>query len=428
MFISASNFSIAPTGASTLDRFFTAPPAAAAATAAPATASAARASSGALDNIEQQQHQHQQQDRGEQLVGGAQRTTSSSGLAPTGGPKRPAAAGRGALGRQSKTARTGSTQRGDLRAFFAAAAATAPAPAPAPAAATQPAQAAAAATATAVTAGSGSAGTSLLGAEAGVQQQSMDSEVLSSSQDLTDVDSDAVCSPHTWPVAAGASCPAVPSDGQATLPGNPEPGTAAVAGASPQHGDPAPRTLPSSAVVIAAAQHSRSGEVHLSSGAVDFLSVGPAPDSSGPATAALTAASLPVTQQGGVQQQQQEQQFGDQQQLQQQPHACHQQQQPQEQQQLCSQRPQHPVSSPGSGWASQQLALADLDPEVMAALPWDIQMEVQQQLRSNRLSTSSRGRASSRQGSTRGGRSSGAGARGRPAGPSIARFLKSSKK
>jgi hypothetical protein len=35
-------------------------------------------------------------------------------------------------------------------------------------------------------------------------------------------------------------------------------------------------------------------------------------------------------------------------------------------------------------WAQQPMRLSDMDPEVLASLPWDIQLEVQQQLRANR--------------------------------------------
>jgi hypothetical protein len=44
-----------------------------------------------------------------------------------------------------------------------------------------------------------------------------------------------------------------------------------------------------------------------------------------------------------------------------------------------------PAQQRNSGaWAQQPMRLSDIDPDVLASLPWDVQLEVQQQLRANR--------------------------------------------
>jgi hypothetical protein len=77
------------------------------------------------------------------------------------------------------------------------------------------------------------------------------------------------------------------------------------------------------------------------------------------------------------------------------------------------QQPQQPYAQ---GLGAVPLQLSDIDPEVLAALPWDIQMEVQQQLRARR-GGGGRAAAPGRRGS-RGaarGRAGGAGGRRQPA-------------
>jgi hypothetical protein len=81
----------------------------------------------------------------------------------------------------------------------------------------------------------------------------------------------------------------------------------------------------------------------------------------------------------------------------------------------------------------QPLHLHGIDAEVLAALPWDIQMEVQQQLRAaSRAATAPAGRGSSSSGGSNssrgGGRRGGRGGRGntkQPAGRGIAAYFKS---
>lgn len=449
MFISASNFSIAPTGASTLDRFFSTP------AAAPAPAVATTAPTHPAAPAGGSNPQQPQQQLVPPLPLQQQPAAAAAGQA---GVKREAVGAAG-HGRVSKAARF-HTQPGDLRLLLAAAAPSAAATPAAVAAATPgPVQAAAAAAATQqegrsaaerdAAAGSDLTGdlgwafawgadsdVSSAGEAGGLDTGRSEGEgedegtiVISDSQGpLGDADADS--NAHTADLFSSFGAGSTAQTAVAARPGAFSAPTA-VPGHL-KHVSPARSALSALQALQPFSTSAAAGGVTLpGSAAADCQAAGQgsgtAPDSTQPSQ--VLPPSLHAWLGGTQQQQQAGSQQGEgecaaervradgQQDAAAPAAACgdpgssstqQQEEQPgsgreQGQGELVAWQPAQPRAGGGALLPGQPLQLADLDPEVMAALPWDIQLEVQQQLRAG----ARRGLAGSTQASRRGARGSG---------------------